>query len=553
MLSTLYIENIAVIEKISIDFKKGLNVLTGETGAGKSIIIDSICAVLGRRTSKDLIRTGAEKAFVSALFEDVSENVLKACNELGFESEDGSLFIQREIAKSGKNLCRINGRPSTVSILKEIGAELVNIHGQHESYELMSPDLHINYIDNMGGHQQLLSEYFDAYNQYKAYKKQLSQLSDDESKRMHEIDLLTYQINELTEADLAENELEQLNEERLVLLNSEKIARSLYSAKQALEGDDSYTGACDALENVAGSLNDASRFSPQLEQLASRVLDLSYELRDCCDEVDNQIELTQSNPQRLEEIEQRLDILYHLSKKYGSTTEEMIDFLNKATVRLQSLISFDENKTKLEQSCKQAYDKALSLAQKLSESRKKVSEIFSQSVQSEMAYLDMPKVKIFVSTQQCELYEKGIDKIELLISANPGEEPKPVSKIASGGELSRMMLAIKSVLTKYDTTGTLIFDEVDTGISGSASQKVGQKLKNASADCQVLCITHQAQIAAFADSHYLIQKQFKDEKTYTTVTPLDLSGRVAELARIISGDSKDETAVTFAKQLIKNS
>ncbi len=553
MLSTLYIENIAVIEKISIDFKKGLNVLTGETGAGKSIIIDSICAVLGRRTSKDLIRTGAEKAFVSALFEDVSENVLKACNELGYESEDGSLFIQREISKSGKNSCRINGRPSTVSILKEIGAELVNIHGQHESYELMSPDLHINYIDNMGGHQQLLSEYFDAYNQYKAYKKQLSQLSDDESKRMHEIDLLTYQINELNEADLAENELEQLNEERLVLLNSEKIARSLYSAKQALEGDDSYTGACDALENVAGSLNDASRFSPQLEQLASRVLDLSYELRDCCDEVDNQIELTQSNPQRLEEIEQRLDILYHLSKKYGSTTEEMIDFLNKATVRLQSLISFDENKTKLEQSCKQAYDKALSLAQKLSESRKRVSEIFSQSVQSEMAYLDMPKVKIFVSTQQCELYEKGIDKIELLISANPGEEPKPVSKIASGGELSRMMLAIKSVLTKYDTTGTLIFDEVDTGISGSASQKVGQKLKNASADCQVLCITHQAQIAAFADSHYLIQKQFEEDKTYTTVTPLDLSGRVAELARIISGDSKDETAVTFAKQLIKNS
>ena len=553
MLSTLYIENIAVIEKISIDFKKGLNVLTGETGAGKSIIIDSICAVLGRRTSKDLIRTGAEKAFVSALFEDVSENVLKACNELGFESEDGSLFIQREISKSGKNLCRINGRPSTVSILKEIGAELVNIHGQHESYELMSPDLHINYIDNMGGHQQLLSEYFDAYNQYKAYKKQLSQLSDDESKRMHEIDLLTYQINELTEADLAENELEQLNEERLVLLNSEKITRSLYSAKQALEGDDSYTGACDALENVAGLLNDASRFSPQLEQLASRVLDLSYELRDCCDEVDNQIELTQSNPQRLEEIEQRLDILYHLSKKYGSTTEEMIDFLNKATVRLQSLLSFDENKTRLEQSCKQAYDKALSLAQKLSESRKRVSEIFSQSVQSEMAYLDMPKVKIFVSTRQCELYEKGIDKIELLISANPGEEPKPVSKIASGGELSRMMLAIKSVLTKYDTTGTLIFDEVDTGISGSASQKVGQKLKNASADCQVLCITHQAQIAAFADSHYLIQKQFKDDKTYTTVTPLDLSGRVAELARIISGDSKDETAVTFAKQLIKNS
>lgn len=553
MLSTLYIENIAVIEKISIDFKKGLNVLTGETGAGKSIIIDSICAVLGRRTSKDLIRTGAEKAFVSALFEDVSENVLKACNELGYESEDGSLFIQREISKSGKNSCRINGRPSTVSILKEIGAELVNIHGQHESYELMSPDLHINYIDNMGGHQQLLSEYFDAYNQYKAYKKQLSQLSDDESKRMHEIDLLTYQINELNEADLAENELEQLNEERLVLLNSEKIARSLYSAKQALEGDDSYTGACDALENVASSLNDASRFSPQLEQLASRVLDLSYELRDCCDEVDNQIELTQSNPQRLEEIEQRLDILYHLSKKYGSTTEEMIDFLNKATVRLQSLISFDENKTKLEQSCKQAYDKALSLAQKLSESRKRVSEIFSQSVQSEMAYLDMPKVKIFVSTQQCELYEKGIDKIELLISANPGEEPKPVSKIASGGELSRMMLAIKSVLTKYDTTGTLIFDEVDTGISGSASQKVGQKLKNASADCQVLCITHQAQIAAFADSHYLIQKQFEEDKTYTTVTPLDYNGKVAELARIISGDSKDETAVTFAKQLIKNS
>lgn len=553
MLSTLYIENIAVIEKISIDFKKGLNVLTGETGAGKSIIIDSICAVLGRRTSKDLIRTGAEKAFVSALFEDVSQNVLKAAAELGYESEDGSLFIQREISKSGKNLCRINGRPSTVSILKEIGAELVNIHGQHESYELMSPDLHINYIDNMGGHQLLLSEYFDAYNQYKAYKKQLSQLSDDESKRMHEIDLLTYQINELTDADLAENELEQLNEERLVLLNSEKIARSLYSAKQALEGDDSYTGACDALENVAGLLNDASRFSPQLEQLASRVLDLSYELRDCCDEVDNQIELTQSNPQRLEEIEQRLDILYHLSKKYGSTTEEMIDFLNKATVRLQSLISFDENKTKLEQSCKQAYDKALNLAQKLSESRKRVSEIFSQSVQSEMAYLDMPKVKIFVSTQQCELYEKGIDKIELLISANPGEEPKPVSKIASGGELSRMMLAIKSVLTKYDTTGTLIFDEVDTGISGSASQKVGQKLKNASADCQVLCITHQAQIAAFADSHYLIQKQFEEDKTYTTVTPLDLSGRVAELARIISGDSKDETAVTFAKQLIKNS
>lgn len=553
MLTTLYIENIAVIKQTNIDFGSGLNVLTGETGAGKSIVIDAISAIIGQRTSKDIIRTGAVSAYVSATFEKVNPRVKQLAENMGCTVEDDTIIIVRELNVNGKNTCRINSRPVTVSVLKELGALLINIHGQHESYELMSPDLHINYIDSIANIGELLEQYTSEYQKYKELYKELLQLNDNENLRMQKIDLLRYQIDELSSADLQEGEIDLLNEERTILLNSEKIARSLFEAKATLSGDDEQIGAIDAISSAAAALQNAVRYFPSIEGLASRILDISYELEDCSEEISQHTENLESDPQRLEYIEERLDTIYKLGRKYGSTIEQMQEFLQSAINELEYLEQYDENKQKLQQKCDDAFNKAKKLSLLISKKRKEAAKEFCTKVQSEMAFLDMPKVQIVVSQTECELYEKGCDKIEFLISTNPGEAPKPVSKIASGGELSRMMLAIKTVLSMSDSVDTLIFDEVDTGISGSAAQKVGVKLKQVSKDSQVLCVTHQAQIAALANNHYLISKHFEDEKTFTNVELLDNNGRKLELARIIGGTAGDGTAISFAEQLLKNS
>lgn len=551
MLSNLYIENIAVIEKTSIDFKKGLNVMTGETGAGKSIVIDSINAVLGNRTSKELIRTGASSAFVSAEFTNLSEKAIAVIYEAGFELEDGELLIQREISTTGKNKCRINGRPATVSTLKEIGVQLINIHGQHESYELMSPELHISYIDKLAGLESEIESYQEVYKKYKKLSAELKKATVDESERERKIDLLKYQIDELEDADLRDGEYEELNEQKAVLQNSEKIIEAIMSSRALMNGDEESSGVLENLQEINSQLSDISEYMSEVEPINSRIESAIYELEDCLSELTGLTDLVDTDGGSLDSIEERLDLIYTLGKKYGSTIKEMLDFLDKAKKELNALVMYDENREALIKECDKAYKEAEKLAKALSEKRRATSSEFADKVCEEMAFLDMPNVKLVVVQESCELNSLGCDNIEFLISTNPGEPPKPISKIASGGELSRMMLAVKNVLSDKDDIDTLIFDEVDTGISGSAAQKVGLKLREVSKSRQVLCVTHLAQIAAMGNSHFKISKSVRDEKTFTKVEELDHEGRKQELARIIGGTEMTKASLDYAEEMLR--
>lgn len=551
MLSNLYIENIAVIEKTSIDFKKGLNVMTGETGAGKSIVIDSINAVLGNRTSKELIRTGASSAFVSAEFTNLSEKAITVIYEAGFELEDGELLIQREISTTGKNKCRINGRPATVSTLKEIGVQLINIHGQHESYELMSPELHISYIDKLAGLESEIEAYQEVYKKYKKLSAELKKATVDESERERKIDLLKYQIDELEDADLRDGEYEELNEQKAVLQNSEKIIEAIMSSRALMNGDEESSGVLENLQEINSQLSDISEYMSEVEPINSRIESAIYELEDCLSELTGLTDLVDTDGGSLDSIEERLDLIYTLGKKYGSTIKEMLDFLDKAKKELNALVMYDENREALIKECDKAYKEAEKLAKVLSEKRRATSSEFADKVCEEMAFLDMPNVKLVVVQEKCELNSLGCDNIEFLISTNPGEPPKPISKIASGGELSRMMLAVKNVLSDKDDIDTLIFDEVDTGISGSAAQKVGLKLREVSKSRQVLCVTHLAQIAAMGNSHFKISKSVRDEKTFTKVEELDHEGRKQELARIIGGTEMTKASLDYAEEMLR--
>ena len=551
MLSNLYIENIAVVEKTSIDFKKGLNVMTGETGAGKSIVIDSINAVLGNRTSKELIRTGASSAFVSAEFTNLSEKALAVIDEAGFELEDGELLIQREISTTGKNKCRINGRPATVSTLKEIGVQLINIHGQHESYELMSPELHISYIDKLAGLESEIEAYQEVYKKYKKLSAELKKATVDESERERKIDLLKYQIDELEDADLRDGEYEELNEQKAVLQNSEKIIEAIMSSRALMNGDEESSGVLENLQEINSQLSDISEYMSEVEPINSRIESAIYELEDCLSELTGLTDLVDTDGGSLDSIEERLDLIYTLGKKYGSTIKEMLDFLDKAKKELNALVMYDENREALIKECDKAYKEAEKLAKALSEKRRATSSEFADKVCEEMAFLDMPNVKLVVVQEKCELNSLGCDNIEFLISTNPGEPPKPISKIASGGELSRMMLAVKNVLSDKDDIDTLIFDEVDTGISGSAAQKVGLKLREVSKSRQVLCVTHLAQIAAMGNSHFKISKSVRDEKTFTKVEELDHEGRKQELARIIGGTEMTKASLDYAEEMLR--
>ena len=554
MLTTLYIENIAVIEKTSIDFSQGLNVLTGETGAGKSIIIDSINAIMGQRTSKELVRTGAKTALVTAQFDDVNDTVKAKLKELGYDNEDDdTLILQRSISAAGKSTCKINARPASVTVLKEVAKNLINIHGQHESYELFSPDTHIDYIDSFGELNSELDDYREKYKRYKALKKQLNEANSDESARLHEIDLLTYQTTELFNADVQPDEIEQLENERIVLMNSEKIFTLLNEARELLDGDERTAGGVESVESAMNYIQRAASLNGEYESISESITDVYYNLRDCIEAISDAADSVESDPQRLEEIDERLDLLNRLTRKYGCECNELPSLAEKMQTRLEELLSYDKNRDQLEADYKEAENNALVAAQKLSEIRKKTAKVFSERVREEMSFLNMPNVQIVTQFENTDFYEKGTDKIEFLISANPGEPPRPVAKIASGGELSRMMLAIKTVLASTDDIDTLIFDEVDTGISGSAAQKVGMKLKEVSKSSQVLCVTHQAQLAALADAHYLISKQVEDGRTFTQVKLLDFDGRKHELARIIGGVSITDAALAHAESMLKES
>ena len=552
MLTNLYIENIAVIEKSNIDFTGGLNVLTGETGAGKSIVIDSINAVLGHRSSRGMIRSEADAAFVSATFEELSPLTLKKLSAMGYEAEDGTLILSRELTASGKNNCRINSRPATVAALREIGEYLINIHGQNDNLELMNPALHIVYIDALADDAALLSAYRKTYRELRAVEEELGSLDTDEAERLRKIDLLTFQIAELEDAELEVGEYDALTAERNALQNREKIAKELMGARIALDGDDEVDGALRMLDDASSAVMNASRYLSSLEGSADRLSSALYELQEISHELESAMDDIDADPGRLEEIEERLDLLYRLRHKYGESEEEMLAYLDNAKKELSALNDYANNRAQLEMRREKLYQAAYDSAKELSDLRRKVGEEFRTSVEREMAFLLMPNVRLEIRQDEVELNSRGIDRIEFLISTNPGEDPKPVSKIASGGELSRMMLAIKTVLSRADFVQTLIFDEIDTGISGSAADRVGRKLRQLSLDRQVLCVTHQAQIAAFAMNHLFISKEVRDDRTFTRVQSLDEDGRVEELARIVGGEQITDSARNHARELLNS-
>lgn len=549
MLSNIYIENIAVIEKASIDFNSSFNVLTGETGAGKSIIIDSINAVMGQRISRDLIRSGSDFAFVSATFTDVSPVVSKLLDEFGYEAEDNSYIVQRQMTSSGRNICKINGRPAPLSVLKSVSPHLINIYGQNEGYDFMTAESHISYIDALGDYSDIIKSYKEKFEKYSKLRHKLKSVNDNIQDRERKIDLLKYQINEIEDAELQVGELEELNSRRLVLINSEKIKESIEYAYAELNGEDE-EGILSKLDNVCDALLGISDIYPDISELAQRVQSAFIELQDCNYEVRDYLEDVDADPQELDEIEERIDLIRTLQRKYGSTVEEILEFCDTSKAELDELIQFDINKEKLEKEYRAAKKELTAVAEILTSARKSCAEKFADNVIKEMKYLDMPNVVMVPNISKCDFSESGCDVLELLISANPGELPKPISKIASGGELSRMMLAVKSIIADKDDIGTLIFDEVDTGISGSAASKVGHKLQELSHNHQVLCVTHQAQIAALADTHLFISKNVAEGRTFTSVRELSYEDRKYELSRIIDGDNPSEFALKHAEEML---
>lgn len=551
VLSQLYIENVAVIEKATIEFHKGFNILTGETGAGKSIIIDSMHGILGERTSKDMVRNGAESAFVSGLFTDLTDQAISKLRELGFEpEEDASVLVQRTIQAEGKSTCRINGRPATVSALKELGKTLMNIHGQHESYHLLSPELHIHYIDESGDLNTLVKEYRNVYQELKQIQSEIGAHATDEAEKLRRIDLLTYQIEELEQANLRENEKEELMERKTTMMHAEKIASAITAAKAALDGDESFDGVLSTLTAITASLQDSEQYLPALNPIIQKLHELSYGLEDVSEALREQESQIEFDASELLEIETRLDLLYRLSIKYGQTTEEMLAFLEKCRQELNQINHSEETLIQLNETYEILKEKAIQLAKQLSDKRKKTAEQFTKKVKHELQFLNMPGIEFQVEQERVPLNSNGCDKIQFLISVNPGEPAKPIAKIASGGELSRIMLAIQTVLSAHDDLDTMIFDEVDTGISGSAAQKVGLKLHEVSKYAQVICITHLAQIACLADYHLLIQKQVTNHKTYTQVIPLSKEAQTKEIARMIGGEAITPLLLQNAQEMI---
>lgn len=547
MLKTLDIENIAVIEKASVNFSGGLNVLTGETGAGKSIVVDSINAIMGERTSRELVRYGADNAYVSAYFDDICDSALNKLKEFDIElEEDNSLLITRKISANGKSLCKVNGKTVTVSMLKEICSYLVNVHGQHDSQALLNPDLQYNYIDMLLEDKSVLSDYKETFKKLISVRRKLKSFAKDEDNKKSLLELLNFQIEELEKADIKVGEREELTKKRALIQKSEDIIKSLNLAISVINGDDENIGIEQACADVSRTL---FKFD-ETKDVYDVFNDINDKLELAKDKAEALLLSIDFSPEEIEMIDEKLDLYYKFSNKYGQTEQEMLDYLEKAKEKRNSILFADEELNRLNEEYENLLNITVKLADKLSVERKKTAKIFEEKVKQELAFLDMPKMQFYVDFNKGNLSSTGYDKIEFLISANPGEPPKSLSKVASGGELSRIMLAIKNIISYNDTIGTLIFDEIDTGVSGRASQKIGLKLKSVSKNTQVICVTHSAQIASNADEHFLIQKKFNDNKTFTCVTPLDFEGRKQELARIMGGLEITDTLLQSAEELL---
>ena len=549
MLQLLHIENIAVIEEADITFCDGFNALTGETGAGKSIVIDAMGAVLGQRTSRDLIRTGASKAFVSAVFTGVSED-LPPLLEQGIAPEEGELMLQREIYADGKNVCRINGRPATVAQLRQIGGYLLNIHGQHDGQLLLDEERHCDYLDSFGCLQNELDAYRNEYCQVESLRREIRGLRMDESERERRIDALQHQIEELENAQLRPGEEEELLERRNILRNSEKFLSAIQGADYLLNGDDDTSGAVSQLREAEAALNSVKAFGGQFEQLSQRLHALSCEAYDVAETIRDLGESYDFSPAELDAVESRTDQLYRLKKKYGATVDDMLDYLEKSRRELDEIAYADDTAERLEKKLQEALKKAEAAASTLREKRTEAARSLERRIQDELRQLDMPKVRFSISITPVELGANGGDEVRFLMSANVGEDLKPIHKIASGGELARIMLALKNVLAENESVGTLVFDEVDTGVSGRAAQKVAEKLAQVSRKKQVLCVTHLPQLAAMADTHFSVEKGERNGRTYTAVQTLTRDQRRAELARLTGGTRISPAILEGAEELL---
>lgn len=550
MLELLHIENIAIIERADIEFGRGFNALTGETGAGKSIVIDALGAVLGQRTSRELIRTGAEKAFVSAAFGDVPAELPGLAENGLAPEEDGTLLLQRELYGDGKNVCRVSGRPVTVAQLRRIGASLLNIHGQHDGQQLLDEEQHLIYLDRFGRVEEELDAYRTRYDAWRATRREMDALRMDEAEKARRVDMLRHQIGELERADLQEGEEEALLARRNILRNGEKFISAISEADVCLNGGDEGLGAVSAIKEAEDalrslrSLGDAFiTLSDRLEALRCEAYDLAETIRDKKDEFD-------FSPQELDAVESRCDQLYRLKKKYGSSVEEMLAYLERSREELDRIEYADDRLTQLEQKLKAQEKAARDAAKTLSEKRRAAAKELEARISRELSELDMPKLRFSIDFQGKELAEDGTDTVAFLMSANVGEALRPIQKIASGGELSRIMLALKNVLAEQDSVMTMVFDEVDTGVSGRAAQRVAEKLAKLSRARQVLCVTHLPQLTAMADVHFGVEKGEENGRTLTRVRLLDRAARRAEIARMSGGDHPSETMLTGAEELL---
>lgn len=551
MLTSLQIENVAVIEKAEVCFSDGLNVLTGETGAGKSILIDSINAILGNRASKDLIRTGAEKAVIRAAFESVPSAILDKLEQAGYE-RDNELLLVREIHHSGKTTCRINGMPATASVMRELCTGLVSIHGQHDSVGLTNPATHIQLIDAYAQNDDLYQDYYQTYHQLVQVKHQLDALMIDENEKQRRMDLLQYQLEEIDAAELKSDEEDTLQARRKVLANAETIRKSILRVYGLLSGGDEQSGVVDHLGEASNILQSAAELDTSLAQDAEHLIEWYYNLQEMAADMAGRVEEYDSDENALNEIEERLDLLYRLKQKYGQTIPDVMAYAEKIREELHNIQSSDQRKEELEAQKHRLYQLAREKAEKLTLSRLRAFEELNPKIQSALEFLNMPGVRLSLQHSRGPLASRGQDTLEFYIATNQGEAPKPMAKIASGGELSRVMLAIKSTMADRDQIPTVIYDEIDTGVSGMAAGRIGETLRRSAKDHQILCVTHTAQIAAMANHQFLIRKEVEDNRTFTRILPLDEDGRTRTIAQLISGDHITDLSLANAKEMLEH-
>ena len=550
MLSSLQIENVAVIQKAEVHFEPGLNVLTGETGAGKSILIDSINAILGNRTSKDLVRTGAAKAVIRAAFEQVPSAVLDKLEQSGYERSE-ALLLSREITAEGKSSCRINGMPATAAVLRDLCGGLININGQHDSVGLLNPAHHLGILDDYAQNRTVFQDYYTLYRKLVQVKRELDALITDEAEKQRKIDLLQYQVQEIEDAGLTAGEEQTLENRRKVLSNASAIRDRLAQSYALLSGSDDAAGAVDLLGETSNAVDAAAQLDPALSAAAGQLLDLYYNAKDVAADLIGRLDAYDTNDAELDEVEQRLDLLYRLKRKYGSTVEDVIAFGQKAREELDNIQHSQQRYDTLQAEKLRLYAKAREKAEVLTQTRLKAFEELNTRISGTLDFLNMPGVRMTLRHTRGPLASHGQDSIEFYISTNPGEAPKPLAKIASGGELSRITLAIKNAMADKDAVPTVIYDEIDSGVSGKAAGRIGEVLRQSAQGHQILCITHTAQIAALADCHLLIQKNVSNERTYTEIHPLDENGRVEALARLISGDHITELSRANAREMLQ--